>query len=228
MGKEILHRCGFCGMPFKSEGRFIKHYCPEMRREDEFKSTTGQAAWSYYKTWMKTKHKSIVSSAVSFKKSKYFTAFFNFTKFVKKTHLPDVSIFIDLMVRTHIDPKYWTTDEAYRRYLEYVTRQLSTRELAKITIKTLFDVAEAGDVDVSEVFNILTPNEVIQLLHQRRLSPWVLLNSKKFANFFIKSTTSEEKIVMETIVNPDYWAARFKKHPKDVEVIRQYIVELGL
>lgn len=215
-------------MPFKSEVRFIKHNCKAMRREEEFKSPGGQAAWSFYKSWMKVKHKSIVSSSQAFKKSKYFGAFYNFTKFVKKTHLPDVSIFIDLMVRTNVEPNFWVSDAAYRRYLEYVTRQLSTRELAKITIKTLFDIAEAADVDVSEVFEVLTPNEVIQLLHQRRISPWILLNSKKFANFFINGTTSEEKIIMETIVNPDYWCGRFKKQPKDVEVVKQYITELGL
>jgi len=228
MANEILHRCDFCAQTFKSESRFIKHKCKAMVREEEFKSPAGQAAWNYYKTWMKLKHKSVVSSALAFKKSQYFSTFYNFTKFVKKTHLPDIKLFIDLMVRTGVDPHYWSSDAAYRKYLEYVTRQLPPHDLAKITIKTFFDIATAADVEVSEIFNVLTPNEVIQLLHQRRLSPWVLLNSKKFADFYINGTTSEERIVMETIVNPDYWMGRFKKHPKDAEVVKNYITELGL
>ena len=228
MSKEILHRCDFCGTPFTSEAWFLKHRCKEMVREDEFASVAGQAAWFYYKTWMKMKHRSVVSSSSAFKKSKYFKTFYKFTDFVKKTQLPDVNIFIDLMVRTGIDPNYWANDAAYRKYLEFVTRQLPTRDLAKITIKTLFDIAEAAEVDVGEVFNVLTANEVIQLLHQRRLSPWVLLNSKKFAKFFINGTSSEERIIMESIVNPDYWTTRFDKHPKDVAVVKLYIAELGL
>jgi len=228
MAREILHRCDFCGQTFTSEVRFIKHKCKDMIREEEFKSPAGQSAWNHYKSWMKLKHKSVVSSANAFKKSKYFNTFYNFTKFVKKTQMPDVKVFIDLMVRTGIDPNYWSSDAAYRKYLEYVTRKLSTKELAKITIKTLFDIADAAEVDVGDVFTILTPNEVIQLLHQRRLSPWILLNSKKFAYFYINGTTTEEKIVMETIVNPDYWTRRFKKQPNDVEMVKQYIAELGL
>ena len=228
MAKEILHRCDFCGTPFTSEAWFLKHRCKEMVREEEFASVAGQAAWNYYKMWMKSKHKSVVSSAISFKKSKYFKTFYNFTGFVKKTNLPDIQVFIDLMVRTGIDPNYWSSDSAYRKYLEYVTRQLPTHDLAKITIKTLFDIAEAADVDVSKVFDVLTPNEVIQLLHQRRLSPWVLLNSKKFANFFINGTSSEERIIIESIINPDYWASRFEKNSKDVATVKNYIAELEL
>ena len=199
-----------------------------MVREEQFKSPAGQAAWNYYKTWMKLKHKSMVTSAVAFKNSKYFTAFYNFSDFVKKAHLPDVKVFIDLMVRTNVDPNYWSSDAAYRRYLEHVTRKLPAKDLARITIKTLFDIADAAEVDVSKVFDVLTPNEVIQLLHQRRLSPWILLNSKKFADFFINHTSTEEKVIMETIVNPDYWKDRFKKQPKDVKMVQKYVAELGL
>jgi len=199
-----------------------------MIREDDFKSTTGQAAWHYYKDWMKVKHKSVLSASDAFKNSKYFNAFFNFSKFVKKTQIPDVKVFIDLMVRTGVDPNFWTRDAAYRRYLEHITRKLPAKDLAKITIKTLFDIAEAAETEVSEVFDSLTPNEVIQLLHQRRISPWILLNSKKFADFYINHTTKEEKIILETIINPEYWKHRFENHPQDLEIIKQYISELGL
>lgn len=228
MIKEILYRCEFCSTPFTSEAWFLRHKCKNMLREKQFISPPGQAAWNYYKYWMKAKHKTIISNANAFKKSKYFNTFYKFTIFVKKTNLPDAHIFIDLMVQTKIDPNYWTTAVAYRKYLEYMSRQLSSHKLAKITIKTLFDLAEAGAVDVSEVFTLLTPNEVIQLLHQRKLSPWVLLNSKKFAQFYINHTNTEEKIIMESIINTDYWHRKFKKNPKDVTTVKKYIEEMGL
>jgi len=228
MSSEILFTCEYCHTPFKTESGFTKHKCTAMLREKQFVSPAGQAAWNYYKEWMKLKHRSVVSNSHTFKKSKYFNTFYKFTKFVKKTMLPDVDMFIQLMVRTGVDPNYWSSDAAYRKYLESVTRTMPTMDFVKITIKTLLDVADAGEVSVAEVFDILTPNEVIQLLHQRRLSPWVLLHSAKFADFFINGTSSEERIIMETIVNPDYWKARFKNHPKDVEIVKRYVAELGL
>jgi len=199
-----------------------------MLREQQFISPAGQTAWNYYKEWMQQKHKSVVSSSTTFKKSKFFTAFYNFTKFVKKTAMPDTDAFIHLMVRKGIDPKFWTTNDAYRKYLEYVTRQMPTMDFVKITIKTIIDISEAGDCEISEVFDILTANEIIQLVEQRRLSPWVLLHSKEFARFFINKTSSEERIAMETIINPDYWKERFKKHPQDVNNVKKYIQEMGL
>ncbi len=228
MAKEILYRCNFCEAPFATESRFLKHKCKQMLREEQFASLAGQAAWNYYKTWMKLKHRSVVSNSSTFKKSKYFKTFYNFTSFVKKAHLPNIDIFIDLMVRKSIDPNYWTNDVAYRKYLEHISRKLSMPELVKITVKTLFDIADAADVSVNNVFDVLTPNEVIQLLHQRRLSPCILLNSKKFANFYINGTTAEEKIMMQSIVNANYWTNRFNKNPKDLQDVKLYITELGL
>ena len=80
MAKDILHRCEFCGQTFKTEVGFLRHKCKAMLREEEFKSLAGQTAWQHYKAWMKLKHKSVVSSSTAFKKSKYFTTFYNFTK----------------------------------------------------------------------------------------------------------------------------------------------------
>jgi len=228
MAREILHRCEFCTQGFTTERGFLNHKCKEMVREDEFASVPGQVAWSYYKKWMLLKHKNTVSSATSFKTSKYFNAFYKFTQFTKDTGMPDVDIFITLMVKANIDPKFWTAGGAYRKYLDFITRKIPAQNLAEITIKTMFDLAEAGDVDVANVFTLLMPNEVIQLLSQRRLSPWVLLRSKKFGTFIKEKTSSEERIIMESIINPDYWATRFKKNPKDTEIVEQYIAELGL
>lgn len=228
MVKEILHRCEFCEKPFTSEVWYLKHKCKEMIREDKFASLTGQAAWECYKAWMKEKHKGIVSNSVAFKKSKYFNAFYKFIDFTKKTKIPRIQTFINLMVKHGIEPNSWTTSVAYRKYLNYVTRQMSAQDLAGITIDTLFNIAEDAEVNVSEIFEKLTPNDVIQLLHQGRLSPLILLNSKKFAKFIRDKTTSEEKIIMEATINPDYWNTRFKKYPKDITNVKTYIAELGL
>lgn len=228
MAREILHRCEFCEQGFKTEGGFLRHKCKEMQRAAQFITVDGQSAWNYYMTWMKLQHRAGSPNSESFKKSKYFATFYNFTAFVKKTVMPDVGVFIDLMVRRRIDPKFWSSDAAYRKYLEFITRKLPVQDLCAITIKTLFDIAEKGGVDVNKVFSVLTPNEIIQLLHQRRLSPWFLLNSTAFAKFFINKTTTEERLIMQTIINPDYWTDRFKKNPKDIETVKQYITELGL
>lgn len=228
MAREILYTCAYCGKPFKIEKWFLRHKCKEMLREENFKSTTGQAAWGHYKYWMKLKYKSIPPDPNTFIKSKFFNSFYKFTVFSQKSHLPDIKLYIKLMVAYKIDPVNWNKDAAYRKYLDHVAYKLSPRELIKISVKTLLDEAIKADVDVSTVFDILTPSEVIQLLYQRRLFPWLLLHSKKFTEFYKTRATTEQQINMQALINPDIWAKKFKKFPQDVKIVKEYINELGL
>ncbi len=228
MAKDILYTCSFCNKPFKLEIRFLRHRCKEMEREENFKSITGQSAWGHYKYWMKHKFKNVPRDSNTFKKSKFFSSFYKFSIFSQQAHLPDIKLYIKLMVTHKIDPVFWTKDAAYRKYLDYITYKLPPRELMKISIKTLFDEAIKANVHISDVFEILTPNEVIQLLYQRRLSPWLLLHSKKFTEFYKTKTSTEEQINIQALINPELWGKKFKQFPKDAKIVKKYINELGI
>lgn len=228
MPTNILFKCEYCHIGFKTEKGFGKHKCKAMVRETDFHSINGQVAWEYYKLWMRLKHRTATSKSNTFKQSKYFYFFFRFVKFSKHVKMPDVDVFISLMVKDNIEPSLWENDAAYRKYLEFITRKLPAEDLVKITVKTIISIADAGDVEINEIFDVLEPNEVIQLIGQGRLSPWLLLKSRKFNEFFIKKTSNEERIIMETIINPEYWRKRFEQHPKDVKLVKKYIKELEM
>ena len=170
----------------------------------------------------------MVPSAQSFLKSKYYQSFFRFAQRVKKLNIPDVNAFIMLMKEKDISPTIWTNDQVYAIYLEYLDRRASPISQAKITIDTLFKISEAAECDVSEIFDILEPNEVITLLRERRFSPWILLFSHKFKHLLIHKASDEQRIIMESIIRPQYWAGKFKKNPNDVELMKKYVDELDI
>jgi len=225
---DYLYRCDYCLARFKSEKRFMKHHCKEMDKESTFKSLEGQAAHLFYKAWMKHKHHTTTTYADSFKQSQYFNQFVKFVEFAQKVHLPDPNSFIELMVKHKIDPKFWTHPDAYGKYLEWVTRILPAKKLIEITVNTLYDITDEQEINVRDVFTIVAPNDVIQLLQQRRISPWILLNSKKFAAFFRDNTNSEERVIMESIINPEYWTKRFEAHPDDLKYAKDCVAALEL
>lgn len=225
--KERNYTCSFCHHQFVFEERFIAHRCKSMIRDEEFRSPTGQAAWSYYQKWMKA-YQRIVPKSQAFIKSKFYVSFIKFTKFVKKTNMPDTDTFIWLMKEKDISPTIWCNDQVYSLYLEFIDRRAVPEKQAQITIDTLFKLADAGEIEVSEVFDLIEPNELIQLLRQRRISPWILLNSAKFREFFINKTTPEQKIILESIIRPDYWKEKFTSNPKIVKKMKLYIDELQL
>lgn len=224
---ETRFQCKFCQQRFVHEDRFLNHKCKQMIRDEQVRSTEGQAAWVYYQEWMKS-YQRIVPNIKSFLHSKYFNAFYRFALFVKTVRMPDTTMFIKMMREKDISPTIWTNDQVYSLYLEYLDRRGKPEKHAEITINTLFDIAEDNDVDIKDVFTITAPNQIIQLLRQRKISPWILLNSSKFATFFVQRTNPEERIIIESIIRPTYWKTKFEKHPDVIKKMKKYVQELHL
>ena len=219
--------CLFCHSKFVTEPRYLRHHCKQMKRAEESKSVEGQAAYSYYSKWMKA-YQRMVPNHESFLSSKYYMSFMRFTTHAKKTRMPDTDVFIKLMKEKDISPTIWTNDQVYSLYLEYLDRRATPSQQAKITIKTLFNISDSVNCEVSDVFSFLEANELIELLRTRQVSPWLLLLSSKFREFLVNKTTPEQRIIMESIIRPQYWKAKFEKYPNDVALIKKYIEELNV
>jgi len=221
------YECKFCGKRFVHEARYFAHRCKQMIRDEEFRTPIGQAAWILYQKWMKA-YRRIVPPAKTFLHSKKYTSFIKFAKFVQKTHIPDTDSFIWLMREKDIDPTIWSNDQVYSMYIEFLDRRAKPTKQAEITVNTVFKIADAADVEPGEVFDILEPNEVIELFRRRQFSPWLLLHSSKFKQFFIDRLNQEQKLILETIIRPKYWGEKFQKYPEDVENMKKYVKELNL
>jgi hypothetical protein len=198
-----------------------------MKRFEELQSPMGQAALGYYQRWMRVMKRS-PPNAAAFMSSRYFRTFINFAHFVAKVNLPMPEKFIWLMNEKDYPPTMWTTDDAYTQYLEFVDHKTDPMEQVNLSLRTLLNVADDRGVDISEVFTVMSPAEVIHQLRIRQLSPWLLLHSIKFKLFFRDHMTDEQKIILETLINPSYWIERFEKKPNDVTKIKEYVKELNI
>lgn len=221
------YQCTFCNKRFVREVNFLAHHCRQMVRDDEFRTPLGQAAWSFYQRWMK-EHRRIVPRPESFLQSKFYGSFMRFAKFAQKVQLPDPESFIWLMKDKDMPPSIWVNDQVYTAYLEFLDRKATPLARAKTTIDTLFKIADSHDVAVENVFDVLEPTEVIDLLRERRVSPWILLNSTKFTQFFLNVCSPEQRIIVESIIRPVYWGKQFKSYPDDLTVMRKMVEELSL
>jgi hypothetical protein len=225
--REKKFKCHYCGTMFSSEVRFLKHKCKQMKRDEEFNTPMGKSAWLMYQQWMKA-YKRQVPQSKSFLHSKFYNSFIKFAKFAKQVNVPDMDLFIWLMKERDISPVIWDTDEVYTMYLEFIDRQGNPNKLAEVTIETLFGYTETYNCDISDIFEHVTPQVIIQHLRERRLTPWILLHSKKFKTFFINKTTTEDRIILESIIRPKYWTEKFNKNQKIVELMKVFIKELRI
>jgi hypothetical protein len=197
-----------------------------MIRKEEMETPVGQAAWFHYQAWMRAQHH-LIPHIKSFLHSKYYQPFMRFAKFAKQVRIPDPDLYIQQMVNLDMQPMLWTNDQVYVAFLEYMDRKVPANKNAQITINTLFDFAAALNCEIDDIFNHIDANEVIQLMRQRKLSPWLLLHSDKFKQFYVK-LPKEQKIVLETIIRPKYWGEKLKDNPETVEQIKKFVQELNL
>ena len=220
------YSCAYCHRAFAHEHTMLKHKCETMKRTELLKSPTGQAAWNYYSIWMRAQHR-IPANAAVFMASKSFTTFIKFVEFAKKVSLPKPDRFIAYMIKKKFTPNMWTTDPVYAMYLEYIDRTLTPIQQATTSIETIFKVSDNFNVDPSDVFTVIKGHDLIHMLQTRRLSPWLLLNSKKFKTLY-KALPTEQRMIVDGLIRIDYWATKLQEHASEVAQIRLLTAELGI
>lgn len=219
--------CRFCHKVMVKEDAYLKHRCKQMERDEEFKSPIGQAAWHYYQFWMR-QQKRMPPTAGSFLTSKYFRTFVNFVNFIRRVDLPRPEKFVRYMVSKNYPPTMWQNDDVYVQYIEFIDVSVEPLEQFTMSVSTLLKIAERHDQDISSVFTLLTPADLIHLVRVRKVSPWLLLLSKRFKVMFKEQCTPEQRIMLEALIRPPYWMEQMKQRPDDVNAIKEYIVELDL
>ena len=221
-----MWECDYCHKTYVREDAYMNHKCKQMIRAEEIQTPLGQAAYSYYCEWMKLNKRRAPQIDV-FTTSRFYTYFVNFAHYVKHVKIPDTTAFITLMVNRDLSPSLWRHDNVYVMYIEYIDRNVKPLTQAKNTIETIFKVADAAECDPSDIFNQLETNEVIQLIRERRLSPWILMFSGKF-KLLVANGTQEQREIFEALIRPMYWKLKFDKHPEAVKYMKRYVKELDL
>lgn len=219
--------CQFCHTGFVLETRYLQHKCKQMKRLEELQSPLGQAALGYYQEWMRAQQR-VPPPASTFMDSRYYRTFVTFAQWAVKVALPHPTRFVRIMVDRKLPPTLWSNDEVYSMYLEYIDRVTTPTEQVNVSISTLMDIADRNSVDVSESISTLSVNDILQLIRQRKLSPWILLLSPSFKHKYVSEASDEQRLIIDTVIRADYWVDKFKEHTKDVENIRGYVKELGL
>jgi hypothetical protein len=167
-----------------------------------------------------------VPNAEQFLNSKLYTSFFKFAQFAIKTHVPNTEQYIKFMVREDIPPTIWTNDQIYGEYLKYLDRGADPFKQAEATTLFAMDLAEDIGCSTGEIFDNITPNEIILFLQQRRLSPWILLHSRKFMEF-AAAAPMEQQQQISAIVKPGSWKQRRIDNPTVVAKMKEIVTELN-
>lgn len=219
--------CKFCNKRYLKEAQLKKHTC-ELKERDEFVRTDkrGRFSFTVYKTWIKARGYQ-KPTRDTFIESRYYNSILKFADFYYETMLPDVEDYVDFMVEDSLLPPMWTNSTVYEHYLVAFDDRVRPLKQAEISFKYLDILARSLECEVDEVFDYIYVNELAKLIQCRRLSPWVLLVSKRFLRY-LAECDPDELPVLETMVSDNVWAPKFKAWPKSLVTIRKLTKEFGI
>lgn len=219
--------CHHCNKNFVTEKAFLKHRCEQMKRSEELDTVRGQRALHLYNEWMKSMGKMPQNSS-AFLKSQFFNSMIKFSDFVKQARLQRVEEFIRWAVKQKFNPPMWCLPQTFGAWMAYVSQNSSPMDLVRCSIETLEEIAEEAGVDISDVFSVMTGPELVHLVSYQQLSPWAILNSQKFKQFYLKHIKGEQKTRFDSFVDINRWGRTFAKHEKDRTIIKKLMIKIGL
>lgn len=226
LGKVGNWLCHYCNKRLNSEMVFMRHACEPKRRMTELASPLGQAAFGFYREWMKMK-KFSQPGAAAFMESKYYRSFINFAQLVMDANISKPEKYMALMVEADVQPMLWCRDQCYTVYLDWMDKLQDPIDQVQDSINYLLDICEKESSSLDKIFEHLGAQRVLSLIRQRRLTPWLLFCSASFGSL-LKTLDKSQLGAFNVVVNSGYWANRFQKDTSTVAQIKVIAKELGL
>lgn len=225
--KLPFYECQYCGKKIIKKETFDKHTCDRMRKFVLCKTKKGMNAFNDYKFWLKIKLKD-VHKVDTFVDSKFFNTFIKFQNFASSKGIPDKKLFIKFAVEKDLSPMMWQNDDVYEMFILHYDATRTVMEKVNDTLATMLRLSELLECKIGDVLEHLMPSELSRLIFERRLSPWVLLLSKKFMHYLHMLKDPSQYAMITSVIDADKWHNEFKRKPQKVEKIKTIISELDL
>ena len=218
--------CQHCGASFVRKTALDAHNCEAMDRVRAMDTFSGTVAYTLYDRYCTLQGRRPLSRS-AFATSPNYTAFTKFADIVKSTQI-DTDAFIKTMNHMGMLPKFWTRDDVFSYYVEQVTYKMPVHEAIAVTERTLLSMSREHDCNVADIFDHIDASDVVGLLRQGNITPWVLLNSFKFKDLFETKATEDDVTMLKSFIKNEYWRFRFINEPDNVAVAKEFVRKHGI
>jgi hypothetical protein len=162
-----------------------------------------------------------------FCKSQYYNAFVKFGSFVSNVKPLYPEKYINYVVTSGVKLDQWCREEMYETYAVELIKKEGVETAVERSVNTMFDWAEENNSIWNHYFNYVSANQAVWHIKDGKISPWVILNCKTGKDLLGKFS-DEQLSMIYNILDPKHWAVRFKRHPKDVQLVKDVAKESNL
>ena len=125
-------------------------------------------------------------------------------------------------------PQYKPLEEMYEKYAIELIRKEGVETALERSIMTMMEwAAENEPAPWNHYFQHIGLNTAVWNIKDGKISPWLILNSKTGKDMLSKFNDEQLNMIYH-VLDPSHWAMRFKRNPKDVELVKDVVKESNL
>lgn len=217
-----MAECEHCGKNFTNERTVLKHVCEPKRRflqrNDHYVRLGFEAFKKFYATIQNSKSKSIED----YDKNRFYTAFNRYGRYCLHTNVIDVEAYTSWLIKNSVKIDDWNRDDVYSLFIKEYLRHENAEHAVTRSFAYMQKWADQNNSAFNDYFKQIHPNAALHDISNGHISPWLILNTNTGLELLNK-LTDEQLTLINPVIDPQFWAIRFKRVPADMEYIKQVI-----
>jgi hypothetical protein len=213
------------------ESTLTSHVCEKKRRAQQEGETGVQFGYrAYYRFYELTQGTTKHKSYDDFCNSPYYTAFVKFGRYLVSIRAINTTSFTEWLLKNNKKLDYWCKDSLYEEWLLDYIKKEAVQDALERALKEMTKYAEEHPElknGFTDYFRYGNGNRIVHHISAGRISPWVIYNCASGVAF-LDSLREDQVSMIITQINPEYWQAKFKDYPEDVEWTRTVLERAGL
>jgi hypothetical protein len=221
--------CEYCNTGYTREKTLLVHVCEQKRRHLQKNEKRVQLGFYAFQRFYKLSAGAKTDKTYTeFCKSQYYNAFVKFGSFVNNVRPLYPEKYIDYVVTSGVKLDHWCREEMYEKYAIELIRKEGVETALERSISTMLEWASENEpAPWNHYFDHVTLNRAVWHIKDGKISPWLLLNCKSGKEMLSKLNDEQLNLIYH-VLDPSHWAMRFKRNPKDVELVREIVKEANL
>jgi hypothetical protein len=222
------HTCEYCNKSFSKEQTLLVHVCEQKSRHLQKNEKRVQLGFYAFQRFYKlsTGHKTEKTYS-EFARSSLYNAFVKFGSFVNNVRPLYPDKYIDYVVTSGVKLDHWCRDDLYEKYAVNLINKEGVETALERSVNTMVEWAEEHNSVWNHYFLYASINRITWDIRDGKISPWLVLNCKSGKEVLGK-LNDEQLNMLTNILNPQHWALRFNRQPKDVELVKNIAKEANL
>jgi len=223
------YSCGYCNKGFMQEKTLFVHVCEQKRRALAKTEKHVILGFDTFQKFYKIAQPNSKQDKTyeDFCKSSYYNAFVKFGSFVSNVNPLYPEKFIDYVVTSGVKLDHWCRDELYEQYVFELIRKEPVEIALQRSISTMMLWADDHESQWNHYFLYVSLSRACYDIKDGKISPWLILNSVN-GKAMLQKFSDEQLNHIQTVIDPKFWVAKFKKLPDDVSFVKEVIKESNI